>query len=100
MTCSTPRAPSTAKGSTRAPGRVLVVDDQAPLRDVLCRRLERLGHEAVGVESGERALEWLAGTAADLVLLDVVMPGMNGLEVLARLKADVRLRDMPVLVVS
>ncbi|MGL4555785.1 MAG: response regulator [Gemmataceae bacterium] len=79
---------------------VLVVDDQETNRDLMCRRLEREGHAAVQAESGERALELLDGGRFDLVLLDLLMPGMSGYDVLARMKADPGMREVPVIVVS
>jgi CheY-like chemotaxis protein len=84
--------------STR--GRILVIDDQASLRELLCRRLGRLGHTVLCCSDGEAALALLTKEVVDLVLLDVVMPGMSGLEVLSRLKSDPKLRETPVLVIS
>jgi class 3 adenylate cyclase/CheY-like chemotaxis protein len=82
------------------PGRLLVVDDNDFNRDVLARRLERQGHVVVQAVNGKRALECLAHDEFDLVLLDILMPEMNGLEVLQRLKADERWRHLPVIMVS
>lgn len=79
---------------------VLVVDDNATNRDLLCRRLEREGYGWEQAESGLAALERLARGGVDLVLLDLVMPGLDGYEVLRRMKADASLRDVPVIVVS
>jgi class 3 adenylate cyclase len=85
------------------PGRVLVVDDTAFNRRLLVRLLTSIGHETVEAEDGRQALDRLtdAGAAAiDLVLLDIVMPVMDGYETLAALRADERLRDLPVIVIS
>lgn len=68
------------------PCRVLVVDDEADFLESLVRRLCRRGLEAVGVASGEDALERLSGEAFDVAVLDVKMPGLDGIEVLRRLK--------------
>ncbi|MCP5527057.1 MAG: response regulator [Verrucomicrobiales bacterium] len=88
-------------GSSDEPAaRVLVTDDDAANRDLLCRRLRRLGYEPVPCEDGARLLEALRQEPADVVLLDMLMPGLNGEEVLCRLKADENLRDIPVVVVS
>lgn len=84
----------------RGGGRILVVDDNASNRDLLLRRLSREGHAAIEAASGHAALEALSTEEADLVLLDLIMPDMNGLEVLGRLKADPRLREIPVIMIS
>ncbi len=81
-------------------GYLLVVDDNEQNRDVLARRLERQGHAVITAPGGEEALALLAGEAFDLVLLDIMMPGMDGYEVLARIKADSTLRHTPVLMIS
>jgi CheY-like chemotaxis protein len=89
----TPLAPT-------AVGTLLVVDDSELNRDVLTRRLERQGHAVRAVANGREALEALSGEHFDLVLLDIMMPEINGYEVLRRLKADPVLRDLPVIVIS
>jgi adenylate cyclase len=83
-----------------APARLLLADDDASNRELLRRRLEKMGHEVVAVGDGGEALERLRGERFDLVLLDLLMPGLDGREVLARIKADPRLRDMPVIMIS
>src|SRR5205085_8192614 len=83
-----------------APGRLLVVDDNPYNRDVLRRRLERQGHTVAAAAGGAEALERLRTAECDVVLLDVLMPGMSGLEVLCRLRADERLRHLPVIMIS
>ena len=80
--------------------RLLVADDNKVNRLLLARSLELQGHRVVLVENGRLALERLASEAFDLLLLDIEMPEMDGFEVLARLKADRRLRDLPVIVTS
>ena len=87
-------------GNTVAPARALVVDDNEMNRDVLSRRLQRSGHAVEVVESGERALARLQVQSFDLILLDVMMPGIDGYEVLARLKQDPALRHIPVIMIS
>jgi class 3 adenylate cyclase len=86
--------------SDAPPGRILVVDDNPFNREVLVRRLQRQGHEVAEAVDGRQALERLAAERFDLVLLDIVMPELNGLDVLARLKADDRLRHLPVIMIS
>jgi sigma-B regulation protein RsbU (phosphoserine phosphatase) len=81
-------------------GLVLVVDDSESNRDLLARRLARQGYEVRLAAGGQQALRVLAGQAVDVVLLDVMMPDLDGYEVLARMKADRALREIPVLMVS
>ncbi len=65
---------------------VLVVDDEPHIRQVLRGYLTSDGHEVLEADSGERALELLGGAPVDLVLLDVMLPGIDGLETLRRLR--------------
>ena len=81
-------------------GRILVVDDVGSNRDLLSRRLQHDGHTVVTADSGRSALACLAQQEFDLVLLDILMPDMNGIEVLSRLKADPRTRHIPVIMIS
>jgi class 3 adenylate cyclase len=83
-------------------GVALVVDDSRVNRLVLVRHLAGLGLEAMEAENGAEALELLRASpsAFDLVLLDVLMPELDGYETLAAMKADDGLRHVPVLVVS
>ncbi len=83
-----------------SPGRILVVDDIEANRDLLSRRLGREGHDVAVAAGGSTALEILRREEFDLVLLDLMMPDMNGFEVLARMKADDRLRKIPVIMIS
>jgi CheY-like chemotaxis protein len=90
------RAPTPHTG----PGTLLVVEDSELNRGVLTRRLERQGHTVTAVANGREALEVLRAERFDLVLLDMVLPEMDGYEVLGRLKADNATRDLPVIVIS
>ncbi|QUQ69325.1 response regulator transcription factor [Kutzneria sp. CA-103260] len=67
-------------------GRVLVVDDDETVRDVVRRYLERDGHEVVVAGDGESALELVARQLPDLIVLDLMLPGIDGLEVCRRLR--------------
>jgi len=82
------------------PARILVVDDLEDNRVVLERRLTRRAHEVVTAASGESALRLLHAERFDLVLLDVLMPDVDGYQVLERMKADPRTRDIPVIMIS
>src|SRR5688500_3023577 len=81
-------------------GRILVVDDDEANRDVLSRRVRSQGAEVDVASSGKEALEILSQQPFDVVLLDVMMPDMNGYEVLKEMKADTSLRDIPVVMIS
>jgi len=81
-------------------GDILVVDDNPMNRDTLTRYLERLGHAVMMAENGQEALEMLERHHFDLVLLDIMMPMMNGYQVLQRLKGDAVWRDIPVIMIS
>jgi class 3 adenylate cyclase len=81
-------------------GRLLLADDDEPNRELLSRRLERLGYEVTAVADGREALERIRAGQFDLVLLDLLMPGLDGREVLAQMKADPALRDVPVIMIS
>ncbi|MBW7934653.1 MAG: protein kinase, partial [Gemmatimonadaceae bacterium] len=92
-------APSVS-ASANAKGRILIVDDVEENRAVLARRLGREGYATTSAASGEDALRLVAQGAFDLVLLDVLMPGMDGFAVLERIKADATTRSMPVIMIS
>jgi class 3 adenylate cyclase/CheY-like chemotaxis protein len=86
--------------TTREP-LLLVVDDVEDNRYTLTRRLRHEGFERiVEAVNGREALERLEAEAVDLVLLDIMMPEIDGFEVLRRMKADTRLRDVPVIIIS
>jgi adenylate cyclase len=79
---------------------VLVVDDDPINRTVLVRALEADGHRVAAAEDGARALDLLHARPFDVVLLDVLMPGLDGYETLARIVGDDGLRHIPVIMVS
>ena len=81
-------------------GRILVVDDHPENREVLVKRLERQGHQTAEAENGRHALEMMAAGTYDLVLLDVMMPEVDGYTALGRMKADPALRHIPVIMIS
>ena len=83
-----------------SPGRLLVVDDNKVNRLLLGRSLEQQGHAIEMAENGRQALEMLQATPFDLVLLDIEMPEMDGYQVLERIKTDLKLRDIPVIITS
>jgi len=86
--------------SGAAPGSLLVVDDIEANRDVLSRRLERQGYAVATATGGRQALELLRTQPFDLVLLDIMMPDMDGYAVLREIKADPALHPIPVVMIS
>ena len=86
---------------TPSDAALLVVDDNEDNRYTLTRRLKREGYENLTTANdGKQALELLKSKKFDLMLLDIMMPGMNGYEVLEHLKADAELRHTPVIMIS
>jgi class 3 adenylate cyclase/CheY-like chemotaxis protein len=93
-------APPSRESRAREVGSILVVDDDGSNRDLLRRRLLHEGHQVVLASNGPEALSLLEREPIDLILLDLLMPGMNGIEVLERLKADRRWHAIPVVMIS
>ena len=83
-----------------APGTILVVDDSSSNRDLLQRRLEREGYCVLTAGNGREALECLQSEPVGLVLLDVMMPEMDGEEVLQHIQGAERLKNIPVIMVT
>src|SRR3954466_14662339 len=80
---------------------ILIVEDHADTRYALVKLLTKDGHEPIGVASGEQALLFLeTSQRPSLILLDFHLPGMDGLEVLTRIRADPRTADVPVVFYS
>lgn len=90
------KAPARVKLS----GHLLLTDDNETNRDLMSRQLERQGYTVTTSESGLQTLEMLGDGAYDLILLDVIMPGMNGYTVLERIKTHPNWRYIPVIVIS
>ncbi len=89
---------SLSSGAER--GLLLVVDDNETNRDVLSRRLQMQGYAVETAQSGPDALNAVEARVFDLVLLDIMMPDMDGYEVLRRLKENGETRDLPVIMIS
>jgi two-component system response regulator len=81
-------------------GNLLVVDDNEMNRDLMCRHLERQGHQVTTAENGRQAMTMIQEHTFDLVLLDIMMPELNGYQVLQYLKANDNWRNIPVLMIS
>ena len=81
-------------------GRILVVDDQSANVRVVTALLERHGYVVTAASSGKDALQAATGEVPDLLLLDMMMPGMDGFEMIRRLRANPDLSRMDIIVVS
>ncbi len=81
-------------------GRILVVDDDASIRDLLTAAFEIEGHEVATLPDGSEAVERTAAWQPHVLILDVMMPGRDGFEVLDDLKGDARTRDVPVVMLT
>jgi PAS domain S-box-containing protein len=79
---------------------ILVVDDEEMNRDMLSRRHERRGYFTLTAAGGAEAIEKIGGTGCDLVLLDVMMPGMSGVEVLQKLRERYEPSELPIVMAS
>ncbi len=86
--------------STAETARIMIVEDNDYNRDLLRRRLEREGYEVVEHVNGRHALEALKTETVDMILTDIMMPEMDGFEVLEALKKDDKLKHIPVIVIS
>jgi two-component system cell cycle response regulator len=84
----------------RVGGRVLIVDDDSNTLEILRRWLSREGYEIVSADNGSAGLEALASGVFDVIVLDVMMPGMDGLQVCERLRANPAWRAIPVVLLT
>lgn len=82
------------------PPTILVVDDSEENRDLLARQINHFGHSLDMAIDGEQALNKLRAQTYDLVLLDIMMPGLNGYDVLEKIKTDPALKAIPVIMIS
>ena len=85
---------------TPAQHSVLVADDDPDIRDLVVFKLEQAGFSVRAVADGNAALEVLEATTPDLVVLDVMMPGLSGLDVLRQIRAEQRLESVKVLLLT
>jgi len=82
------------------PRQILVVDDEPDLVDLLRFNLERAGHEVLGATHGREALDLAREHRPDLAIVDVMMPEMDGIELVRRLRSDPRLSAIPILILT
>ena len=88
---------TTAQGKLADGPRLLVVDDDPGIRELLCRYLGEQGFRVTAVEDGTTMDAWLAGNTADLVVLDLMLPGEDGLSLARRLRSD---HKLPIIMIS
>jgi two-component system phosphate regulon response regulator PhoB len=80
--------------------KILVVEDEKQIAEMVSFKLSNAGHKVVRASDGEQVMALAARELPDLILLDVMLPGLSGFEVLRRLKGDPTLRSVPVIMVS
>jgi DNA-binding response OmpR family regulator len=80
--------------------KILLAEDEKQIADMIAFKLSNGGHQVVRAPDGEEALKLAGRELPDLILLDAMMPGLGGFEVLRRLKGDASLRSIPVIMVT
>lgn len=80
--------------------KILVVEDDNVLRDVLLQKLMKNNYDAIGAEDGMVAMEKISEYKPDVILLDILMPKKDGLEVLEEIHGDEAMRKIPVIIIS
>ncbi len=80
--------------------KILVVDDEIVLNKIITTRLRKLGYNSFSVNSGEKALEFVEETPPDLIILDLLMPGMDGYEVAQAIRANPRVSHIPIIMLT
>jgi DNA-binding response OmpR family regulator len=80
--------------------KILVAEDEKQIGDMIAFKLTNGGHQVIRAQDGEQAITLAASELPDLILLDAMMPGLSGFEVLRRLKGDPALRAVPVIMVT
>ena len=80
--------------------RILIVEDDSFVMDIYQTKLSQSGYDVVGAENGLEALKQMEKGNFDLVLLDIIMPYMDGLEVLKKIKADKKNKDLPIILLT
>jgi len=80
--------------------RILMAEDEKQIADMIAFKLTNSGHQVIRAQDGEQALQLALQDPPDLIMLDAMMPGLSGFEVLRRLKADPALRRVPVIMVT
>ncbi len=100
LSTACPQAEDAASTKPIEHGFLLVVDDNETNRDLLAHHLESQGHTVAQAQTGRQALEMIQKDKFDLVLLDLIMPEMNGYQVLTHMKSDLNWKNIPVIMIS
>jgi len=100
MTAQPFPAPIAAPGDVHAKYTILVADDDDDLRDLTTHTLQAAGYRIIGVADGHAALDTIDAQQPDLVILDISMPGMDGLNVCHHMRRAARSQDIPVIMLS
>ena len=79
---------------------ILVVEDTADIRDILTRQLRSAGHRVISAENGIEGIACAQAQLPDLIVMDLIMPILNGFEAIKQLKADLRCADLPILAIT
>lgn len=95
-----PTQKSLSSGKTEKEGRVLVVEDDKFLRELITRKLEAENFYVIEAIDGEEGIKKASEEKPDIVLLDIVLPGIDGFEILKRMKADPGLSKIPVIMLT
>ncbi len=80
--------------------KILIIEDDKFLRELIARKLEREGYETSEAVDGEEGFKKIKEETPDLVLLDLILPGIDGFEVLSKMKDDVAVSQIPVIILS
>ncbi len=80
--------------------KILVAEDEKQIADMIAFKLSNSGHQVIRAQDGEQAMQLAKLESPDLIMLDAMMPGIGGFEVLRRLKGDAALRSVPVIMVT
>jgi two-component system alkaline phosphatase synthesis response regulator PhoP len=79
---------------------ILIVEDDQFLRELMVRKIVSEGYNSIETETGEEGIEKIKKEKPDLVLLDIVLPGIDGIEVLKKIKEDPNVKSIPVIILS
>jgi DNA-binding response OmpR family regulator len=87
-------------GQVDMTGKILVADDSPNIREILQMNLEGLGYSVMVAEDGEKAVRMIAETHPDLMVVDVMMPKVNGFQICRKVKSDPHTEDMPIILLT
>ena len=83
-----------------AKAKILVVDDEEDIRELVALNLSQEGYKIISCETGEEALEKAGSDLPDLIVLDLMLPGIDGLEVCKKLKSNIKTENIPVVILT